>query len=167
MGRETPYNGMSATESHGERTAGSLGAILIAEDNLDDAKLAHRAILQLQLENPVHIVKDGKLTLAYLKGEGEYSDRRKYPFPALLLLDLRMPVMDGFEVLRQLQGDPRYASVPILVVTVNQDRRQLGEAYQLGAKSFLTKPINPNDLKNAIEGLGKDSQLRFKPLAGS
>jgi two-component system response regulator len=167
MGRETPYNGMSDKESHGERTAGSLGAILIAEDNLDDAKLAHRAILQLQLENPVHIVKDGKLTLAYLKGEGEFEDRGKFPFPALLLLDLRMPVMDGFEVLRQLQGDPRYASVPILVVTVNQDRRQLGEAYQLGAKSFLTKPINPNDLKNAIEGLGQSSKLRFKALTGS
>jgi CheY-like chemotaxis protein len=147
----------------GQKKAESPGAILIAEDNPDDAKLVHRAILQLQLENPVRVVEDGKLTLAYLKGEGEYQDREKYPFPALLLLDLRMPGIDGFEVLRQLHDDSQFASLPILVVTVNQDRRQLGEAYQLGAKSFLTKPINHKDLENAIMGLGKAGEkLRFK-----
>jgi CheY-like chemotaxis protein len=155
---------MSAIDN-GQKTAGSLGAILIAEDIPDDAKLVHRAILQLQLENPIRIVKDGQLTLAYIRGEGEYQDREKFPFPALLLLDLRMPVIDGFEVLRQLHGDPRFASLPILVITINQDRRQLGEAYRLGAKSFLTKPINTNDLKNAIEGLGAAGErLRFKAL---
>ncbi|HEX4122615.1 MAG TPA: response regulator [Verrucomicrobiae bacterium] len=153
---------MSAKQQ-GQKGSGSLGAILIAEDNPDDAKLVQRAILQLRLENPVHIVEDGHSTLAYLKGEEEYQDREKYPFPALLLLDLRMPELDGFEVLRQIRGDMRFAHMPILVVTVNQDRRQLGEAYRLGARSFLTKPINPNDLKNAIDGLGKDGdKLRYK-----
>ncbi|HEY3914808.1 MAG TPA: response regulator [Verrucomicrobiae bacterium] len=152
----------------GQKKAESLGAILIAEDNPDDVKLVHRAILQLQLENPVRVVGDGKLTLAYLRGEGEYQDREKYPFPALLLLDLRMPGIDGFEVLRQLHEDSQFATLPILVITVNQDRRQLGEAYQLGAKSFLTKPINHKDLENAIMGLGKAGEkLRFKATPSS
>jgi len=116
----------------------------------------------------VRIVEDGRLTLAYLRGEGEYKDREKYPFPALLLLDLRMPEIDGFEVLRQMHGDTQLASVPVLVITVNEDRRQLGEAYQLGAKSFLTKPLNHNDLENAILGLGKAGEkLRFKEPANS
>lgn len=153
---------MSAKNFQGEEASGSLAAILIAEDIADDAKLVQRAISQLQLENPVRIVKDGVQTLAYLNGEGPYKDREKFPFPALLLLDLRMPEVDGFEVLRRVRDEPKFSSIPIIVITVNQDRRRLTEAYQLGAKSFLSKPIKTSDLKNAIEGLGKSAKLRMK-----
>lgn len=154
---------MSAKNYQGNEAAGSLGAILIAEDNPDDAKFMQRVILQIQLENPIHIVNDGNKTLAYLKGEDPYQDREKFPFPALLLLDLRMPEVDGLEVLRRVQGDPQFASMPTVVITVNQDRRQLSEVYRLGAKSFLTKPVKAHDLKKAVEGLGLSSaHLRFK-----
>jgi CheY-like chemotaxis protein len=152
---------MSGKKCH--ETAGPLGAVLIAEDNPDDAKLAQHAVLHLQLENPVHIVNDGHQVMAYLQGEGDYQDREKFPHPALLLLDLRMPQMNGLEVLRRLRGNPQFASVPILVITGYQDVRELSEAYRLGAKSFLTKPISTGDLRNAIEGLANwSSKFRIK-----
>ena len=142
-----------------EEKSGSLGAILIAEDNADDAKLVHRAVLNLQLENPVHIVKDGVQTLAYLNGEPPFQDRKRFPFPALLLLDLRMPEIDGLEVLRRIKDNPEFASMPIVVVTAIQDRKRLGEAYRLGANSFLSKPVDAKDLENAIEGLDAAAQF--------
>jgi CheY-like chemotaxis protein len=154
---------MSGKKCHENETAGSLGAVLIAEDNPNDAKLAQDAILRLQLENPLRVVRDGLQVLAYLKGEGDYRDREKFPLPALLLLDLRMPEMDGLEVLRRLRGNPQLPSMPVLVVTGHQDVPELSEAYRLGAQSFLTKPINTSDLRNAIQGLGNSSsKLRVK-----
>lgn len=142
-----------------EEKSGSLGAILIAEDNADDAKLVQRAVSSLQLENPVHVVKDGVQTLAYLNGDQPFHDRKRFPFPALLLLDLRMPEIDGLEVLRRIKETPEFASMPIVVVTAVQDRKRLGDAYQLGANSFLTKPVNAKELENAIEGLDAAAQF--------
>jgi CheY-like chemotaxis protein len=148
---------MSGKKCNIDESLAALGAVLIADDNPDDAKLARRAISHLHLENPVHIVNDGHQVMEYLKGEGAYQNREKFPLPALLLLDLRMPQMDGFEVLRLVQGNPQFASMPILVITGFQNVRQLSEAYRLGARSFLTKPINTRDLRNAIDGLANSS----------
>jgi CheY-like chemotaxis protein len=150
---------MSVMNDQKEEKAGPLGAILIAEDNADDAKLVQRAVLSLQLENPLHIVKDGVKTLAYLNGEPPFEDRKRFPFPALLLLDLRMPEIDGLEVLRRIKENPEFASMPVVVVTAVQDRKRLGEAYQLGANSFLSKPVDSKELENAIEGLGAAAQF--------
>lgn len=121
----------------------------MAEDDENDVSL-----MQLQLEmctvlNPLQVVRAGDEAIAYLSGEGKYADHRRYPAPILLLLDLRMPNVDGLEVLHWMRAHQEFAVVTY-VLTAFKDLKMMHEAYQLGAKSFLTKPLDERDFSNLV-----------------
>lgn len=115
--------------------------ILIAEDRDDDVLLVKRAFMKANVPNPLYVVRNGEEAIWYLKGEGKYSNREEYPLPALLLLDLKMPVKNGFEVLKWIRGQPSLAPLRILVLTSSDSLRDVNLAYKMGANSFLVKPV--------------------------
>ena len=129
--------------------------ILLAEDNDDHVMLIRRAFRQSGLVNPIHAVQDGEQAIAYLKGEGRYANRDEYPLPCLLLLDLKMPNKNGFEVLEWVRSQPAFAALRVVVLTTSGEMRDINRAYQLGANSFLTKPVDFRDfvqLTSAVKG---------------
>jgi CheY-like chemotaxis protein len=129
------------------------GAVLIADDNQDDVKLLRRDLQQMGITQVVHDVPDGEQVIAYLQGAGAYNDREKFPYPILLILDLRMKPIDGFAVLRWLKAHPQLATFPILLLTASTERTERTEAYRLGATTFLTKPTTQAALKQTIQAL--------------
>lgn len=129
--------------------------ILLAEDNEDHVLLIKRAFAKANLLNPLQVVNDGQEAMAYLQGHGEYADRSKYPFPALLLLDLKMPNRDGFEVLQWIRDQRNLPLLRVVVLTTSDRIFDMHRAYELGAHSFLTKPVDFRDfiqLGPAIKG---------------
>jgi len=119
--------------------------ILVAEDREDDILLIYKAFAQANIPNPLQIVRNGDEAISYLKGEGRYADRSEHPLPVLLLLDLKMPGKDGFEVLRWLRQEPTLSALRVVVLTLSTDIRDVNLAYQLGANSFLVKPLDFQD----------------------
>ena len=115
--------------------------ILLAEDLPDHVVLVRRALEKAGVKNPLFVVRDGEEALDYLYGENKYANRHEYPVPDLLLLDLKMPKMDGFEVLRIVRSDRRFAALRIIVLTSSEDIYDVNKAYELGANSFLVKPL--------------------------
>jgi len=125
------------------------GPVIIVDDNASDALLAEGVIDELQPRFPVQILTSGEDLAVYLQGEGLYHDRSHYPYPGLVLLDLKMPKMDGFAVLQWLKDHPEHAAVPIVVLSGCVDMpRQVTRAYQLGAHSFLPKPVQQEDIQS-------------------
>ena len=116
--------------------------ILLAEDREDDILLIRRAFRSAFLDNPLQTVRDGEECIAYLAGIGKFSNRDEYPLPDLLLLDLKMPRIDGFEVLLWLRQQPTLSSLRVIVVTSSEALRDVNRAYQLGASSFMVKPTD-------------------------
>jgi CheY-like chemotaxis protein len=127
------------------------GAILVAEDNGDDVLLIRMAFQRAGLSNPIAIVSNGEEVVQYLQGEGIYSDREKYPLPSILLLDLKMPRMTGFEVLSWIKQQPAWRSLPVIVLTMSAYGPDVKQAYQLGANSFLTKPTEFNSFVETVK----------------
>src|SRR5438046_1544463 len=115
--------------------------ILLAEDREDDVLLIRRAFARAQVTNPFFVVRDGEEAIEYLKGEGRYSNRAEYPLPSLMLLDLKMPRTDGFEVLKWIREQPDLRGLRVIVLTTSDHIRDANLAYQLGANSFLVKPF--------------------------
>jgi CheY-like chemotaxis protein len=120
--------------------------ILLAEDREDDILLIRRAFEKAFINNPLQVVRDGEEALAYLKGEGKYSNRSEYPLPDLMLLDLKMPRMDGFEVLEWIRRQPGLETLRIIVLTASTQMRDVNCAYRLGANSFMVKPMDFEDI---------------------
>lgn len=133
------YGMFSATE--GPLTSGK-AVILIAEDDENDVFLIKRAFNQAQADNPLQVVQTGADAIAYLKGDPPFDDRSKYPIPALLLLDLKMPRKNGFEVLAWIREHSEYNSLAVVVLTSSQESADVNKAYALGASSYLVKPAN-------------------------
>jgi CheY-like chemotaxis protein len=119
--------------------------ILVAEDDEDYVLLIKQVFAKAHIPNPVHVVWNGEEAIAYLKGEGKYANRDEYPLPDIFLLDLKMPRINGFEVLKWVRQQPGFASLRILVLTSSDAIRDVNEAYQLGANSFLVKPLDFQD----------------------
>jgi len=119
--------------------------ILLAEDEEDYVLLIRHAFSQANIPNPLHVVWNGQEAIAYLKGEGKYSNRDEYPLPDLMLLDLKMPRVNGFEVLKWIRAQPGLAPLRVLVLTSSEQLRDVNEAYRLGANSFLVKPLDFQD----------------------
>jgi CheY-like chemotaxis protein len=113
--------------------------ILIAEDDPDDAFLIQHTLKKAELPNPTHIARDGADAIAYLKGEELYGDRQKFPFPRMLLLDLKMPRMSGLDVLRWVRAHPDCAVIPTIILSSSNDPEDVQEAYRLGANAYLVK----------------------------
>lgn len=127
--------------------------VLVADDNPVDLEGVRYIWAKANLRNKLHWVSDGEQAIAYLSGEGEYSDRILFPIPVLMLLDLKMAKRTGFDVLRWLQARPQFDSLKVVVMSAFDELHLLRTAYQLGAASFLTKPIRTEDLINVIRGL--------------
>ena len=115
--------------------------LLIVEDNSDDRILLQRAFRRARLANPVHMVTDGEEAVAYLLGEGRFADREANPFPVLVLLDLKLPRRSGLEVLKWMREHPTLRRLPVVVLTSSKEQSDINVAYDLGANSYLTKPV--------------------------
>jgi CheY-like chemotaxis protein len=131
------------------------GPVLIVDDDLDDAKLTKRALEAFRPSLPLafRICQSGKDFVAYLEGEGAYSDRSAHPLPSLVLLDLKMPEMDGFAVLEWVKAQPKYANIPIVVLSGLEDSTGLKRAYSLNARSYLFKPVNVESFHSILTSL--------------
>lgn len=128
--------------------------VLLVEDNPTDAELCIRALQKNKLANKLLWVKDGPEALDALFCTGEYAGLEPDTKPKVVLLDLRLPKLDGLEVLRKLRGDERTKTIPIVVLTSSKEDRDLAEAYKLGANSFITKPVEFDAFVSTISNLG-------------
>jgi len=128
-------------------------SILIVEDNTDDVLLIKRAFQQCGVVNPLRFVTDGEQAVAYLKGTGEFGDRKKNPLPVLILLDLKMPRMNGFEFLRWLRNEPDLKKIIVVILTSSSESPDINRAYELGANSYLVKPVRFEDLIRIVKEL--------------
>lgn len=118
------------------------GVILLVEDNADDAELTMLALKQNRVRNPVQWVKDGAEALDYLLCRGAYAERADPRPPVLVLLDLKLPKVDGLEVLRQMRADPRVRLTPVVILTSSSEEKDMVQGYGLGANSYVRKPVD-------------------------
>ncbi|MFH0825130.1 MAG: response regulator, partial [Pseudomonadota bacterium] len=118
------------------------GLILLVEDNNDDADLTLFAFEENNIANKLVVVRDGQEALDYLFGTGRYAARDQSEKPVLILLDLKLPKVDGFEVLRRIRAEVRTALIPVVVLTTSREREDLLKSYSLGANSFIRKPVD-------------------------
>jgi CheY-like chemotaxis protein len=128
--------------------------ILLVEDSEDDQLLIRRAFAKAKLSNPLHVVDDGDKAVAYLAGEGAYADRAAHPLPTLLLLDLKLPRRSGHEVLAWLRADPALRRLPVVILTSSAESADVKRAYDLGANSYLVKPVEFEGLLEMVRNLG-------------
>ena len=127
---------------------------LLVEDSNADAVLLRRAFSKAHIVNPVRVTVTGEEALAYLSGSGKYSDRRLFPIPSVILLDLNLPGISGFEVLAWVRQQPHLSHVRIVILTDSDDSHQVKQAYQLGAASYLVKPNDLDELASFAQALG-------------
>ena len=127
--------------------------ILLAEDNLDDIELTLRVLAEYHLANKVDVVRDGVEALDYLFHRGRFADRPPGN-PALLLLDNKMPRVDGLEVVRQVKADERLRTIPIVMLTSSREQGDLFKSYELGVNAYVIKPVDFFDFVNAVRELG-------------
>ncbi len=120
--------------------------ILLIEDDPNDVILMQRAITKGKVLNPLQVVSDGEQAIHYLEGKGIYADREQFPLPVLILLDLKLPRKDGFEVLEWIKSRSDLASVPMVILTSSERSEDIQRAYDLGANSYLVKPVDTEDL---------------------
>jgi two-component system response regulator len=128
--------------------------ILLVEDNESDLELTLRALKRVHLTNKVLAVRDGAQALDYLFATGEFSGRNGAAHPRVVLLDLKLPKVDGIEVLRQIRADPRTALVPVVVLTSSAEERDRLATYELGANSFIVKPVEFDSFSRAVTEIG-------------
>src|SRR5688572_19123312 len=133
--------------------------ILLAEDREDDIILIRQAFARAHIPNPLYVVQDGEEAILYLEGKGKFSNRAEYPLPDLFLLDLKMPGIDGFQVLTWIRQQPGLAALRVLVLTSSNEMRDVNQAYNLGANSFLVKPHDFEDFVQ-LSKLMQDFWLR-------
>jgi CheY-like chemotaxis protein len=124
--------------------------ILIGEDSEDDVFLLRRAFARAGISNPLEFVPDGEHVLAYLKGEGIYADRKSHPFPALLLLDIKMPRLSGLETLKAIRQDPELKRLIVIFLTASNQTRDINLAFDLRANSYLVKPATTEKFAEAL-----------------
>ncbi|HID74249.1 MAG TPA: response regulator [Thermoplasmata archaeon] len=127
--------------------------ILLVEDDPNDVLLIKRAFRKADLANPIQVVEDGERALDYLAGKGEFADRERYPHPVLVLLDLKLPKSSGFEVLAWIRRHPGMKRLPVIVLTSSQEISDINRAYELGANSYLVKPVNFDALLEMVRAL--------------
>lgn len=129
------------------------GMILVAEDNPDEAILLQRAFKRAGMEVRVHVCKDGDEATEYLRGEKGFSDRARFPFPNMVITDLKMPRCDGFELLERIQQEQRCTVYPRVVLSASAEDRDVQRAFQVGASCYLQKPARFEDLLRMVRAL--------------
>lgn len=128
--------------------------ILLVEDNEDDELLTIRGLNDAQILNEVVVAHDGVEALDYLFGKGEYAGRDTSEMPQVVLLDLMLPRLNGLEVLRQIRQDPRTELLPVVILTSSREEEDVIRSYELGANSYVRKPVKFADFANAVKQLG-------------
>jgi CheY-like chemotaxis protein len=129
--------------------------ILMADDDADDRLLAQEAMHESRVLNELHFVEDGVQLLNYLRGVDGYEDRTRFPLPGLILLDLNMPKMDGREALAEIKADPRLRRIPVVILTTSKAEEDMVKGYDLGAASYITKPVTFDALVELMRTLGR------------
>ena len=129
--------------------------ILMADDDADDRLLAKDALAESRLANDLYQVADGQELMDYLHHEGKYADLSTSPRPGVILLDLNMPKKDGFEALSEIRNDPDLRQIPVVILTTSKAEEDIYRGYDLGANSFVTKPVTFEGLVNAMSALGQ------------
>jgi CheY-like chemotaxis protein len=128
--------------------------ILLAEDNPRDAEMTMRALRKINFLNKVHWVKDGEEALSYLLRTGIYADRAPTTSPKLVLLDIKMPKVDGIEVLRQIKSTEQLQAIPVVVMTSSNEERDVIESYRLGVNSYIVKPVEFASFVETVANIG-------------
>ena len=128
--------------------------ILLVEDNPDDAALTLRALKKNNIMNEVIVARDGVEALDYLHGSGEYTERDVFDLPQLILLDLKLPKLDGLEVLKRVRADERTALQPVVVLTTSVEDQDVVSSYKFGANSYIRKPVDFDRFMEAVRQLG-------------
>jgi CheY-like chemotaxis protein len=129
-------------------------SILLVEDNPDDVDLTLRALTKNHIANEVVVARDGLEALEYLFGTGKYAGRDLNHQPTVILLDLKLPKIDGLEVLRRLRTDERTKLLPVVILTTSREQQDLTNGYSLGANSYIVKPVDFEKFVNAVGQLG-------------
>jgi two-component system, response regulator len=128
--------------------------ILLVEDNPADVELTLRALKKNNLTNMVKVVNDGSQALDYLFGVGAFSGENNHPPPKVVFLDLKLPKVDGREVLRRMKADPRTRMIPVVVLTSSKEESDIAESYKLGVNSYVVKPLDFDKFVEAVSQLG-------------
>jgi CheY-like chemotaxis protein len=128
--------------------------ILLVEDNQDDLDMALRALRKANLANHIQIARDGTEALDFLFGRGIYVGRKIENGPKVILLDLKLPKIDGMEVLKRVKNDPRTKAIPVVILTSSKEQRDVVESYHLGVNSYIVKPVNFIQFAEAVQKLG-------------
>ena len=127
--------------------------ILLVEDDPGHARLIEKNLRRSNVANPVKVLHDGQQAVDYLWGEGEYAGAEP-PMPMLVLLDLNMPVLDGYQVLKRMKGDERTKRIPVIILTTTDDVREVRRCYDLGCNVYVTKPVDYEQFCEAIRKIG-------------
>ena len=130
-----------------------LRTILLAEDNSKDVELTLEALSEHNLANQVFVVRDGVEAMEYLRCEGKYSTRKREN-PAVIFLDIKMPRMDGIEVLKTIRSDPSLKTIPVVMLTSSREEPDLKKSYELGANAYVVKPVDFEDFIEAVKQVG-------------
>ena len=128
--------------------------LLLVEDNPQDLELAMRALRKANFSNSIHVARDGAEALEFIFCEGPHAARQITDAPRVILLDLKLPKIDGLEVLKRLKGDPRTKMIPVVVLTSSKEQSDVVESYQLGVNSYIVKPVNFEGFVAAVRELG-------------
>ncbi len=128
--------------------------ILIVEDNPNDAEMAMRALKKNNLANNVLVVEDGEEALDFIFCRGQYATRTANKRPKIILLDLKLPKINGLEVLREIKSNPKTKIIPIIVLTSSQEETDIVESYQLGVNSYIVKPVDFDKFVDAVKDIG-------------
>ena len=132
----------------------SMVEILIVEDTPQDLDLALRALRKAKVTNRIHIARDGEEAIQFIFCEGPYSERKLENGPNVILLDLKLPKIDGLEVLKRIKSDPRTRAIPVVVLTSSKEQKDVVESYNLGVNSYIVKPVNFEQFSEAVQKLG-------------
>lgn len=129
-------------------------SILLVEDNADDLELTLHALRSNKIANRIDVARDGEEALDFIFGRGQFADRAQGPRPSLVLLDLKLPKVDGLEVLREIRNNPATQTIPVVILTSSREEKDLVAGYQLGVNSYIQKPVDFTQFRETVRHLG-------------
>ena len=141
--------------------------VLLVEDDEGHALLVRENLRRHGVINKIHTVSDGQMALDYIFHKGEFADKNKAPRPGLILLDLNLPKVSGFEILRQLKMKEETKIIPVIILTSTADQREIDKSYELGANNYITKPVDYKEFQNKLHNLGLFLEIVSYPEKGS
>ena len=137
--------------------------IILIEDNAADAELTMRALAGHNLKNKIILLRDGEEAIEFLLSKGRYTDRNQRNKPKVIILDLKLPKIDGLDVLRTIKNDPNLNTVPVVMLTSSKEERDIIRSYQLGVNSYIVKPVEFDKFADAVKDLGYYWMLLNEP----